>query len=121
VQTDNLTPERIGLNESTFREANERIEAVADNMALQGLVPFICECPQRACTEIVRLPLDEYEAIRQHPRRFFSAPGHQQIAVDAGAAVVVVQTPGYVIADKVGEAAKVADAQFETLPEATDG
>jgi hypothetical protein len=121
VQTENMTPERIAQNQSTFREANERIEAVADSMALEGTMPFICECPQRACTEIVRLSLDEYEAVRQNPRRFFCAPDHQQLAVDAGVAVVVEQTPGYVIADKIGEAGKVAEEQYETPPEATDG
>jgi hypothetical protein len=120
MQTD-MTHERIALNESTFREANERIEAAADKMALVGPVPFICECPERTCVEIVRLTLDAYEAVRQYPRRFFSAPGHQHLAVDAGAAVVIEETPDYVIADKVGEAGNVAEEQYEELPEATGG
>jgi hypothetical protein len=120
MQTD-MTQERIALNQSTFREANERIEAAADEMALVGLVPFICECPERSCVEIVRLALDSYEAVRQHPRRFFSALGHQQLAVDAGAAVVIEETPGYVIAEKIGEAGKLAEEQYDKLPEATDG
>src|SRR4051794_27210784 len=42
MQTD-ITQERIALNESAFREANERIEAAADKMALEGPAPFICE------------------------------------------------------------------------------
>jgi hypothetical protein len=120
MQTD-LTQERIALNESTFREANERIEAAADKMALVGPAPFICECADRACTEIVRLTLDDYEAVRQHPRRFFSAPGHQQLAVEAGAAVVIEHKAGYVIAEKVGEAGKVAEEEYEKLSEAPDG
>jgi hypothetical protein len=120
MQTD-MTQERIALNQSTFREANERIEAAADKMALLGPVPFICECPERRCMEIVRLTLDAYEAVRQHSRRFFSAPGHHQLAVAAGAAVVIEQTAGYVIAEKVGEAGEVAEEQYEKLSEGTDG
>jgi hypothetical protein len=46
-----------------FREANERIEATAYNTRLLGPVPFICECANPDCTEIVRLELDEYEAV----------------------------------------------------------
>jgi hypothetical protein len=41
MQTD-IAQERIALNQSTFREANERIEGAADKMALVGPVPFIC-------------------------------------------------------------------------------
>jgi len=120
VQTD-ITQERIALNESAFREANERIEAAADKMALEGPAPFICECAEPTCTEIVRLSLDDYEAIRQHPRRFFSAPGHQRLAVEAGAAVVIEHIPGYVVSEKIGEAGEVAEEQYKKLPEATDG
>jgi hypothetical protein len=120
MQTD-MTQERIALNQSTFREANERIEVAADDMALVGPVPFICECPERTSVEIVRLTLEAYEAVRKYPRRFFSAPGHQQIAVDAGAAVVIDETPGYVIVEKVGAAGEVAEEQYEKLPEAIDG
>jgi hypothetical protein len=32
--------------------------------------------------EIVQLTLDAYEGVRQFPRRFFSARGHQEIAVE---------------------------------------
>jgi hypothetical protein len=69
--------------------------------------------------EIVQLTLDAYEGVRQFPGRFFSAPGHQEIAVEADAAVVIEQTTGCVIAE-IGEAG-VAEEQYERLPEATDG
>jgi hypothetical protein len=116
-----MTQERIALNQSTFREANERIEAAADKLALVGPVPFICECPERRCMEIIRLTLEAYEAVRQHSRWFFNAPGHQRVAVEAGAAVVIEQNTDYVIAEKIGEAGELADEQYEKLSEATDG
>ncbi len=116
-----MTQERIALNQSTFREANERIEAAADKMALVGPVPFICECAERSCMEIVQLTLEVYEAVRQFPRRFFTAPGHQEIAVEAHAAVVIEKTSGYVIVEKIGEAGEVAEEQYEKVLEASDG
>jgi hypothetical protein len=116
-----MTQERIGLNQATFREANERIEAAADTMALVGPVPFICECPQRSCVEIVQLTFDAYAAVRQHPRRFFSSPGHQRIAVDAGAAVVIDEFPGYTVAEKVGEAGRIAEELYEKQSKVTGG
>ncbi len=103
---------RMGQNQVTFRKANERIEATADAMALVGQVPFICECSDSECTEIVRLDLPQYEEVRQHPRRFFVAPGHQHAAVEAGAAVVVAERPELVVVDKVGIAGEIAETEY---------
>jgi hypothetical protein len=107
---------RIAENQSIFREANERIETAADRMQLVGRVPLLCECPRPECTEIVQLSLEEYEAIRQHPRRFFSAPGHQDISVEAGAAVVIAEEEGrYITVEKVGVAGEIAGERYEDL------
>jgi hypothetical protein len=104
-----LTPERIALNQIAFRQANEQIEAAADRMGLIGRVPFICECADPSCTEIVRLSNEAYEEVRQHPRRFFTAPGHQTIAVEAGAATLVEEHKTNVIVEKIGVAGEIAE------------
>jgi hypothetical protein len=109
MQSSELTHERIALNQSTFRDANERIDLTAESMGLDGVVPFICECADVSCTEIVPLRLDVYKAMRRHARRFFNTPGHEQLSVQAGAAVVVEKTPDYVVLDKVGEAGRIAE------------
>jgi hypothetical protein len=110
-----VTQERIARNQSTFREANERIEATADQMALLGRVPFICECADPSCTEIVRLSLLEYEDVRQFPTRFFNARGHEAISVQAGAGVVVGRLADSVLVDKVGVAGAVAAEEYRDL------
>lgn len=110
-----LSRERIALNQSTFRHENERIEATAETMALLGRVPFICECADAECAEIVRLTLDEYEAVREHPRRFFNFPGHEALAVRSGAAVVVANQGDYVLVDKIGIAGDIADETYNHL------
>jgi hypothetical protein len=96
-------------------QANERIESTAEKMGLAGPVPFICECSDPTCMEIVRLDVDEYEEVRCHPRRFFSVPDHAAAAVQAGAAVVAKELPGYTLSDKIGVAGEVAEKRHEDL------
>jgi hypothetical protein len=109
MDAGDLTATRIAENESLFRSANEKIEATAESIGLyQDPVPFICECSDVGCTEIVRLRLHVYEELRARPERFFCVPGHQAAAVAAGAAAVVDDVDGVRIVDKVGVAANVA-------------
>jgi hypothetical protein len=113
---DERTAVRIAENQSRFREANERIEAAADGMHLAGQVPFLCECPRLECTELTRLSLEEYEEIRRDPRYFLTAPGHQDVAVESGAAVVIAEERGrYVTVEKIGLAGEIAAARFDEL------
>jgi hypothetical protein len=107
-----LTDRRIALNQATFRDANERIEAAADKLALVGPVPFICECADTACTQIVRLTFDEYEQVRQQPRWFLTAPEHEWIALNAGVGEVRERHDGYVVVEKIGVAGEVAEETY---------
>lgn len=104
---------RIAENEVMFRSANERIELEAH---LDGIlatpVPFLCECPDVSCTDTVRLTLEEYEEVREGPSRFLCVPGHQALAVQANAAVVVEIRSDVVIADKIGIAGQIAAAAY---------
>jgi hypothetical protein len=108
-----LTQERIAKNQVSFREANERIEATAYRVELRERVPFICECSDPSCMELVRLDLDEYENVRQNPRRFCTVPGHATAAVAAGAAVIVGELNGYTLVDKIGVAGEIAEERYD--------
>jgi hypothetical protein len=108
---DRLMEDRIARNQATFREANERIGAAAGVYEVATPVPFICECADPSCSEIVRLELDQYEEIRSDSRRFLNVPGHQSAA--QGVSVVVEERKGYVIVEKVGHAGEVAEALDE--------
>jgi hypothetical protein len=112
MKTDTLTQARIAENQATFREANEQIESTADAIHLDVDVPFICECAEPTCTQIVPLSLEVYEEIRSHPRRFFNVPGHQDVSVRNGAGVVVAREEGYVLVDKVGIAGELAEEHY---------
>lgn len=100
--------QEIGESQVAFRDANEKIHASADAFALQGSIPFICECPESDCMEVVQLTFDEYDAIRQHPTRFFNITGHERSSVERGAERIVVVAGELTIVEKVGVAGKVA-------------
>ena len=103
--------ERIARNQATFRAANERIGAAAGVYGFATPVPFICECADPTCSEVVSLELDQYEEVRSDSRRFLNVPGHQTAA--QGVSVVVEDRNGYVIVEKTGHAGEVAEALDE--------
>lgn len=108
---DRLTEKRIARNDATFREANEQIGAAAGIYGIEGAVPFICECADPACSEIVPLELRRYEEIRADSRHFLNVAGHEAAA--QGAAVVIDKREAYVIVEKVGHAGDVVEALDE--------
>ena len=111
------TLERIAENQSRFREANERIEQTADSMGLVGPIPFVCECPTPACTELVRIPLSDYESVRANDRRFFVLPGHEKAAVQSGAGEVAGEDANghYLLVDSIGLAGEIAAERYRDL------
>jgi hypothetical protein len=102
--SDGISAERVALNDATFRNANEGIEETAESLNFDP-APFLCECADETCTQLVRLTLQEYEEIRSEPTHFVNVPGHE---VSAGPhAKVVAQREGYVIVEKVGVAGEI--------------
>jgi hypothetical protein len=94
--------ERIVRNNYTFRDANEQIRARADTYdAPIERIPFLCECPVPACTEVLRLTLAEYGEVRANPAHFFTVPGHEE--ADAAVGHVVSRENGYVVVEKDGD------------------
>ena len=99
-------PERLAHNEEVFRGINERIEAGTWVTSVDQRIAFACECAALGCNVLVELTVAEYEAVRAHPRRFLLAPGHQLASIE----VVVHSGDGFVVVEKQGEAAAVAEA-----------
>ena len=102
-----LSAERVARNQATFREANEQIADRATEYELDDRVPFICECADPACREIIRVSLDEYAHVRSHARWFLNAIGHQVAAGSHGK--VIEDNSHYVISEKTGAAGRVAE------------
>jgi hypothetical protein len=102
------TSEKIARNNTVFRDANDEIESAAADHALgrECPVPFICECSDGRCTQIVRLTLEEYRQVRGNPRWFVHAPGHETSV--AGAVETRAQNERYVVVEKIGSAGALA-------------
>lgn len=100
--------EEIGQAQVACRIENEAIQASADKLTLLGPIPFVCECPDRDCAELVRLTFDEYEAIRQDSRRFFNISGHEAASIEAGAERILAVAGDLTVVEKIGVAGDVA-------------
>lgn len=120
--TAGFSVERIARNDATFREANDGILSIADDQFEDDeRVPFVCECADPNCRELVRMSLDEYRMLRADPRLFVNVPGHEASA--HGWAEVVARRDEHVIVEKVGRAGEIAEElEAETLlPPASRG
>jgi len=62
-------------NAHLFRAVNERIRELGGSL---GEYSFICECDDMTCTRVVRMTVEEYDALRQTTAAFAVVPGHEQ-------------------------------------------
>jgi len=106
-QPDLVTQERVARNDALFREANEGIQDAASTYGVLERIPFICECADGNCRELLVLSMDEYEEIRRNPRHFLNAPGHVRAA--QGAAEVVDDRGRYTTVEKTGYAGDIVE------------
>ena len=96
--------ERAARNEVSFRNANERLGDKRQELEISGLSPFLCECSDPACTDLIHLSLEQYEHVRTRANWFVVATGHENgsLAEEHGA---------YRIIEKHGEAGRIAEAE----------
>jgi hypothetical protein len=79
----------------TYRQVNEGIHRASH----ERVEPFLCECLQDGCSELVELGVKQYEAVRADPRRFFVRSGHELDGVDE----VVERHEGYLVVERAVE------------------
>ena len=101
--------ERVARNEALFREFNERVEDMAGTFDPQGegdalRIEFVCECGDLDCLERLELTRTAYEEVRSDPKRFVVAPVHEKAEIER----VVARGEGYLVVEKIDEAAEVA-------------
>ena len=96
---------RIAHNETLFRDVNERIEAGQWPTQRSEPVAFRCECGSLRCNMLVEVTIEEYEHVRATATHFLLVPGHEIPAIER----VVERESDYVVVEKAGEAAEVAE------------
>jgi hypothetical protein len=98
--------EQAAKNEAAFRKVNERIEEKADELELgERPTPFLCECEDETCTQVVLLRRTEYEEVRAHPRRFVVSPGHQEEADE------LIRDGEFTVIEKHGKEGELVEQQ----------
>ena len=87
--------EKLALNESLFRAANERMAAWEERHDDGESELYFCECANLECAEKVEVALTDYERARRDPALFILAPGHEvrdvETVVDAREGWIVVR------------------------------
>jgi hypothetical protein len=98
---------RIGANEAIFREVNERIREIDRTFSGgTGSMTIMCECGDVRCTEMIALPVADYERVRRESVLFVVVPGHEAPDVEE----VVERGEGFdVVRKHPGEPAAVAE------------
>ncbi len=91
---------RMAQNEALFREVNERVNDVANELGRDEAYTYLCECANADCTFRVTLTSPEYETVRAEPTHFVVLPLHYTPEVES----LVAQTDSYWIVKKSGEA-----------------
>jgi hypothetical protein len=84
-------------NEERFRDANERLKLRLADLAWDNRVPFICECADADCMEVVELTLTDYESVRSR-NAYVLVAGHENrlegVVIERGSRHVVVEPAG---------------------------
>ncbi len=80
-------------NEGAFLRAGDWQDPGVEESAR----PFLCECPDAGCEEVIWLTADEYASVRGEPDRFVLHPGHERddadVVVGRTERTVVVEDP----------------------------
>lgn len=100
----NLWEERAARNESLFRDVNEQVRSLDRHAEPDEQPGFVCECSDETCAERLPVPLAAYESVRQNPRQFLVAPGH-----DGSFEHLVERREGYAIVEKEGAAGRLSE------------
>ena len=91
--------QQAAKNESTFRRANESLAERRTDLGFDDeTTPYLCECEDERCLELVRLNREEYESVRANPKRFVMVPSHQEpddVLVRGGARFTVIEKTGH--------------------------
>jgi hypothetical protein len=91
--------QRAIRNEELFRQVNLRIAELQEgphNLTLEGLMPLVCECSHTGCTAPIEVDQGIFERVRQNPRQYFVAPGHEDLGVES----IVERRDSYLIVEK---------------------
>jgi hypothetical protein len=96
--------DRVALNESRFREINDRVrQDIAQLQYAPAQVAFVCECGRLECRDQIVMGLDEYERVRADAMTFAVVPGHELLDTED----VVARTERFCVVFKHADVAHI--------------
>ncbi|MEJ7567446.1 MAG: hypothetical protein WKF41_04190 [Gaiellaceae bacterium] len=95
---------RLAQNSAHYREVNERTRIV-DRAAAN--VDLVCECADRACTKMIHISADDYEAVRNDGARFIVVRGHEMHDGEK----IVARKNGFNVVEKTGASKAYTEAR----------
>jgi hypothetical protein len=95
----------VAFNEGLAREVNEAIERGQWPGEEDARASFRCECAARDCNILIEITPREYNEVREHPRRFVVAPGHEMPEFED----VITRAENYCVVEKRDEAGLLAE------------
>ena len=102
---------RAAHNESLFRSVNERLEELNEAFAsVTRTFTIACECADAKCVTMLEIAPTDYKAVRADPHQFIVLHGHVLPEIE----VIARESKDYVVVEKTGLAAEVAEALVET-------
>jgi hypothetical protein len=99
---------RAARGEAIFREVNDRIYELS---RMNGTAEFLCECGDSGCLVTLEMTPDDYVRVRARRSAFLLRAEH----VDRSIEVVVEERPSFVVVEKLGAAAEIAEAAAREL------
>ena len=97
---------RAAKNEVVLRSLNERLKAYPSSPN-KLFSEWVCECADMTCMKPVELSIEEYEAVRANPTRFFVAPGAEHVNLQIER--VVQWETRYWIVEKIGVGVEISE------------
>ncbi len=102
--------ERAAINQSVFREVNERLEDLAQTFEyVAETTVFACECAELECVEQLQMSAAGYEEVRADPNQFAVVPGHVYSDVEK----VVSENDRFAVVAKLGAGGQIARQTYQ--------
>lgn len=101
---EDLRAQRLALNETIFRRANEDIRTTGERLQ-HDFQAFMCECADINCDKQIPVPADKYQEVRSDPTHFLVAPGHEDPEIER----VLEEHEGFNVIEKIGPGRDVAE------------
>jgi hypothetical protein len=92
-----------------FREANEQIYLRHAPDEPDSVIDIVCECHRRTCSNVLRISLGRYDAIRQFPTWFVMTSGHSHPDDER----IIEEHDEFVVVEKTG---REPESRFASTP-----